>query len=46
MAAKLLDILICDFHNENRFNYNFDGIDYRDFFLKAYKKIINNNFDG
>lgn len=43
MAAKLLDILICDFHNENRFNFKFDGVDYRELFLNAYKKIINKN---
>lgn len=36
ISAKLLDILICDFHNENKFSFVIDNIDYRKKFLDAY----------
>lgn len=39
IAAKLLDILICDFHNENNFSFVIDNIDYRKKFLDAYIAI-------
>lgn len=37
IAAKLLDILVCEFHNENKFNFLIDGIDYRELFINSYK---------
>ena len=36
MAAKLLDILCCEFHNENKFDFKIDGVDYFSNFRKAY----------
>ena len=41
IAAKLLDILVCEFHNENEFNFVINGIDYRDNFISAYKNTKN-----
>ncbi len=41
IAAKLLDILICEFHNENKFDFIINGINYRDKFINAYKNTIN-----
>ena len=41
IAAKLLDILVCEFHNENKFNFVIDGINYRDNFISAYKNTKN-----
>ena len=37
IVAKLLDNLICDFHNDNKFNFIIDDIDYRKKFIDAYK---------
>ncbi len=37
IVAKLFDILIVEFHNENRFNFIFNNIDYRKAFRDAYK---------
>lgn len=39
LAAKLLVILIREFHNENKFDFKVDRIDYRVLFLDAYKAI-------
>ena len=39
IAAKLLDILVVYFHNENGFNFVFEGLDYRKTFLDAYKEV-------
>ena len=36
IVAKLLDVLICDFHNESNFSFVIDNIDYRKKFLDAY----------
>lgn len=41
IAANLLDNLICDFHNENKFDFKFDGDDYFKGFRKAYGCVIN-----
>ena len=39
IAAKLLDIIIVEFHNENKFNFVIDNVNYREAFLDAYKSI-------
>ncbi len=37
IVSKLLDNLICDFHNDNGFNFIIDNIDYRKKFIHTYK---------
>lgn len=39
IVAKLLDILVVEFHNENKFDFIIDNIDYRRAFLDAYTNI-------
>ena len=37
VAAKLFDILMVEFHKENNFDFIFDGINFRELFINAYK---------
>ncbi len=42
IRAKLLDNLVCDFHNENKFNFVVNGVDVRKQFIDSYKQTILN----
>lgn len=42
IVAKLLDILICDFHNRTGFDFVINGVNYRNNFINIYKNIEDN----